>query len=132
MALEVSNYEKALLANSVFGGATYTPATTFTLKLYYDTVDLDGVGDECDAAGYAAKNITNNLTNFPSTTTGIKSLAVAHAFATLTADSDPIVSCGIFDQSGNLRYREVFDTPFTILNTQFYNLAVGDLTYTVS
>lgn len=132
MALEVSNFEKALLANSVFGGAAYAPAGTFTLKLFTDTVDLDGVGTECDAAGYAPKDITNDLTNFPSTTTGIKSLAVAHAFDTVTEDTDPIVSCGIFDQSGNLRYREVFDTPFTILNTQFYNLAVGDLTYTVS
>ncbi len=132
MALEVSNFEKALLANSVFGGAAYAPAGTFTLKLFVDTVDLDGVGDECDAAGYAPKDITNNLTNFPSTTTGIKALAVAHAFDPVTADTDPIVSCGLFDEDGELRYREVFDTPFVIENGQFYNLAIGDLTFQIS
>lgn len=132
MALEASNFEKALLANSVFGGAAYTPAATFTIKLYSDTVDLDGVGTEITATGYAPKDITNDLTNFPSTTTGIKALAVAHAFDALTEDSDPIVSAGIFDEDDELRYREVFDTPFTILDTQFYNLAIGDLTYQVS
>lgn len=132
MPAELSNFEKAMQANAAFGAVAYVPATIFTVKLYYNTVDLDGVGTECSAAGYAAKAINNNLTNFPSTLTGIKSLAVAHAFTTLSATSSPIVSAGIFDQLGNMRFREVFGASFIIESGQFYNLAVGDLTYTAS
>ena len=132
MTLEAGNFEKAMIANAVFGGEAYTPAETFTLKLFSDTVSLDGDGTEIDAAGYTATEIENDNTNFAHTTSGAKVNAVAITTSTLTEDSDEVVSAGLFDEDGELRYREVFDTPFVIEDGQYYNLAPGDLTFSVS
>ncbi len=132
MALEISNFEKARRANQAFGGGSYTAATSFEVKAFYTVVDLDGLGTECDAAGYAPIEITNNTTNFPSTTTGIKTLAVAHSSDTFTEDSDDILSFGIFDQLGNLIARKVLSSPLVVENGQSLTIAVSDLTFTVS
>jgi len=132
MSLEASTFEKAAIANSVFGGTTYPDALTYTLKLFSNTVTLAGVGTEIATAGYAALSITNNLTNFPTTGTGIKSNAIALDMTTLTADSPEIVSAGLFDEFGNLRYRKVFAAPFIIENGQYYSLGIADLTFTAS
>jgi len=132
MALEASTFEKAAIANAVFGGTTYPDTVTFTLKLFSNTVSLAGVGTELTTAGYAAKTITNNLTNFPTTSTGVKENAVQFDMTTLTADSPEIVSAGLFDENGNLRYRKVFAAPFVIQNGQYYSLGIADLTFTAS
>lgn len=131
MALEVSNFEKSRLANLVCGSGTYTKAVTFYVKAFYTTVDLDGVGDECDAAGYEAIEITNNSTNFPTTTTGIKSLAVSHSSPTFTEDSEDIVSFGLFDENDNMIGRKVLTSPIIVENGQNLTIAVGDLSFTV-
>jgi hypothetical protein len=132
MALEASTYEKNAIANAVFGGVSYPDAVTFTLKLFSDTVSLAGVGTEITTAGYADKDIPNNLANFPLTTTGEKENALQIDMDPLTADSPEIVSAGLFDEDGNLRYRKVFAVPFVIENGQFYSLAAGDLTLSIS
>jgi len=130
--LEASNFEKEQISNAVFGGETYTPATVYTMKFFSDTVTLDGVGTEIGNAGYVPTDFNNDTTNFPHTTTGIKSNAVAIMTSTLTEDSDEIVSAGLFDENDELRYRKVFDTPFVIPNGSFYNLAIGELTFAVT
>lgn len=130
--LEASNFEKAAVANAIFGGETYPPAESFFLKFFSDTVTLDGVGTEISEDGYAPTEIENNLTNFPHTTTGIKANAVAIATPTMEEDSSEIVSAGLFDEDDNLRYRKVFTTPFTIASGSFYNLAIGELTFTAT
>jgi hypothetical protein len=132
MALEASTYEKNAVANAVFGGTTYPDAVTFTLKLFSNTVSLAGVGTEITADGYEPLDITNNLTNFPTTSDGTKENAVQFDMETLTEDSEEIVSAGLFDESGNLRYREVFATPFVIEAGQYYSLGIGDLSFEVS
>ena len=132
MALEVSNFEKARRANQAFGGASYTPATTFVVKVFYTAIDLDGVGVECDAAGYEPIEIANNTTNFPTTTTGVKSLAVSHSSPVFTETSEEILSYGIFDENGNFLFREVLTEPKIVVNGYQLTLAVGMLTFTVS
>lgn len=128
MALEASNYTKSNIANALFGKVTPALTTTLQLRLFSDTVDLDGVGTELTNTGYAALDITNNLTNFPLTTDGIKTNAVAFAMATLSEDSDEVVSAGIFDKdTDELLFRKVFTTPFVIASGNYYNLAIGEL-----
>lgn len=129
MALEASTYEKNAIANAVFGATDYPEVVTWTLKLFSNTVSLAGVGTELTTAGYAPKTIPNNTTNFPTTTDGTKANALQIDMTTLTADSPEIVSAGLFDQAGNLRYRKVFAAPFEIENGQYYSLAPGDLTF---
>lgn len=126
--LEASNYKKAMIANMEFGKVSPTLTTTFELRLFSDIVDLDGVGTELANTGYAPKQFTNNLTNFPSTTDGIKLNAVAIAMDALSEDSDEVQSAGIFDvDTGELLYRKVFTTPFVIASGNYYNLAINEL-----
>ncbi len=130
--LEASNYTKASLANAEFGGEPHVSAEIYSLKLFSDTVDLEGVGTEITTLDYEPKEFDNDTVNFPHTTTGIKINAVAITMATLGADSPEIVSAGLFDEDDNLRYRKVFDTPFIITSGSYYNLAIGQLTFIVS
>jgi hypothetical protein len=130
--LEASNYTKASIANAEFGGEPHVSAETYSLKFFSDTVDLNGVGTEITTLDYEPTEFDNDTVNFPHTTTGIKSNALALTSATLGADSPEIVSVGLFDEDDNLRYRKVFTTPFIIASGSYYNLAVGELTYTVS
>lgn len=132
MALEASNYEKAAIANAVFGGTTYPDAGVYTLKLFSNAVSLAGVGTEITTAGYAPLAIPNNLTNFPTSAVGEKENAAALQMTTLTANSPEIVSAGLFDENGNLRYREVFAVPFTIPAGSFFLLQPGDLSFSCS
>jgi hypothetical protein len=130
--LEASNYTKASIANAEFGGEPHVSAETYFLKFFSDTVDLDGDGTEITTLDYVPTEIDNDTLNFPHTTNGIKTNAIAIPSATLGADSPEIVSVGLFDEDDNLRYRKVFDTPFVIASGSYYNLAVGELTFTVS
>lgn len=111
-----------------FGGTAYTPATTLVIKLFSDLVSLDGTGDEITTAGYAMLSIINNLTNFPTTTTGVKENAVQFEMEPFEADSPEIVSIGIFDEDDNLLYRKSFaSSPITIEATYFLTFAAGDI-----
>lgn len=132
MYFEISNYEKSLIANAAFGGETYTPAGVFSLRLFSNTVDLDGIGTEITTAGYARITINNNTTVFPHTTDGQKQSATSFSSATLTAASPEIVSAGLFDQSGNLRYRKVFQTPFVISSGSYFAVSAGELILVVT
>lgn len=131
--LETSNYKKAQIANMEFGKVSPTLTTTFELRLFSDIVDLDGVGTELSNTGYAPLQFTNNLTDFPSTSDGIKLNAAALSMATLGEDSDEVQSAGIFDaDTDELLYRKVFTTPFVIASGSYYNLAIGELKLQIS
>lgn len=130
--LEASSFEKQKLANSIFGGAAYPPAVTLTLKLFSDTVSLAGIGTEITTNGYAAVEFDNDTVTFPALTNGTSENEVVIQTDIFTEDSPEIVSAGLFDQLGNLRYRKVFAAPFQILSGQFFELAAGELKISVS
>ena len=128
MALEASNFTKARIANSEFGATAYTPATALVVKLFSNLVSLDGTGTEIATAGYAPLSIENNLTNFPTTSAGVKENAVQFEMEPFEADSPEIVSIGIFDEMDNLLYRKSFaSAPFGIQDTFYLIIAPGDL-----
>lgn len=130
--LEASSFEKQKLANSIFGGAAYSPASTLTLKLFSDTVSLSGVGTEITTDGYEAVEFDNDAATFPFLTDGTAENAVVIQTDVFTADSPEIVSAGLFDQLGNLRYRKIFAAPFQVLSGQFFELATGELSLSIS
>lgn len=132
MALEASNFTKSRIANKEFGGTAYTPAETLIIKLFTDLISLDGVGTELDAAGYEPLEVENDLTNFPTTTTGVKENAVQLEMAVLTETSDEILSAGIFDEDDNLLYRKSFvSSPITIAATYGLVFAPGDISLSI-
>ncbi|MCD9186695.1 MAG: hypothetical protein LUM44_09690 [Pyrinomonadaceae bacterium] len=129
---QASIFTKSKIANAEFGATAYTPADTLVIKLFTTTLDLNGTGTELVATGYEPLEIANNLTNFPTTTTGIKTNGVNFEMSMLEEDSDEIAAIGIFDDADNLLYRKNVDTPFVIENGQYLNFAPGDITLTVS
>lgn len=135
MSLEASTYTKNRIANAELGAAAYTPPANIYIRLFSDVVSLAGVGDELDVDGYAAKQVANNTTNFPTTTTGSKANAVQIECAPLDEDSGDIQSIGIFDAAtgGNLLYRKDFSSsPINIASGYFLVIPVGDLTLAAS
>jgi len=130
--LETSSFEKQKLANSIFGGAVYPKASSFELKMFSDTVSLLGIGTEITTDGYEAIEFDNDTVTFPALTDGTAANAVVLQTDVFTEDSPEIVSVGIFDQLGNLRYRKVYSAPFQILSGQFFELAVGELSLEIS
>lgn len=128
MAFEFSLRERLRIANSVFGGATYTPVGTFTIKAYSDTVGIDGTGGtELTAAGYSAITLANNTTNFPTATALPKSNA-APVHRDLTAAAS-IKSIGVFDESGNFFGRKVYATALAIAAGQQWRFAIGSISF---
>jgi hypothetical protein len=135
MSLEASKFTTARIANMEFGGTAYTPAANLYIRLFSDLVTLDGVGTEITTDGYAPKQVANSLTNFPTTTNGVKQNALQIEMEPLEADSPEIVSVGIFDAAsgGNLLYRKDYSSnPFVISGTYFLVLAPGDLSLSFS
>jgi|GEM_PF-3781735 len=131
--LEASNFTKSRIANAEFGGTAYTPATALVIKLFSDLISLNGVGTEITTAGYSMLSIPNNLTNFPTSSSGVKENAVQVEMEPFEADSPEIVSIGIFDEMDNLLYRKSFASePFVIQGTYFLTLAPGDLKLEIS
>ena len=129
--MAISNFEKARLANLIAGDGTYTKATKFVVKLFYDAVDENGVGQECDADGYQPIEVDNNAINFPTTTNGVKGLAVVHRSQPFQETSAPIVSIGVFDTDDNLISYKVLPAPEVVLKDQEFILSIDGLTFTV-
>jgi hypothetical protein len=89
------------LLDSIFGNGA--PAT-YHLGLFTVAPTIAGGGTEVAGGSYARAAVTNNATNFPAASGGVKTLANAVAFATATASWGDVVACGIYDAAsgGNL------------------------------
>lgn len=130
MSFEFSLFERNRIVNAMFGGAAYTPATSFKVKAYSNTISLTGTGGtEITSAGYSEINVPNNTTIFPTTTTGAKA-STAEYTRPLTADAS-IKSIGVFDQDGNFIGRKVYATPLAVLAGQDWRFPVGSITPSV-
>lgn len=96
-------------SNQALGAVAWTPSATLELRLFSTALTAAGVGTELTNAGYERKTISNNTTNFPVTTTGVRSNAVQFDFATAEEDWDDVTSSavyaiGVFDPSDNLYF----------------------------
>ena len=122
-----TNYEENLLLNHILGGAAYTNPATWYLALYTATPGELGGGTECVGGAYARVTLTNNTTNFPTTTTGTKSLGVAAAFAEATNNWGTITGFALCDAAsgGNICMYGNLTTPVVIAQGDVARVAVG-------
>lgn len=127
---EISNFLKAAIAKELFGGVDLVKATSFTLKLFSDVVDLDGTGTELTAPEYEAFTFANNLTNFPARTDGQSINDFSMQSADVFSEDAVYQSIGIFDHLGNLWFRKVVTR--TIFSGQFQIIENGDLVLAIS
>lgn len=123
MPAEYSLSERNRIANDLFGGVD------FEIRAYSDTIAADGTGGtEIDADGYSPIEIVNDLTNFPTATTGTRANAVA--FEKTFTEAAEIVSIGVFSDTDDFLARRVLDAPLEVEAGQKWRFPVGSITFT--
>jgi len=105
-----SDFLELELLDHVLGAQAYTAPANIFIGLFTTAPADGGGGTECSAGNYARKSVTNNTTNFPAASGGLKQLATQQDFVTANADwapaLTPVVAFGLFDavSGGNLLY----------------------------
>jgi hypothetical protein len=103
-----SDFLELELLDHVLGGAAmaYTAPTNIHVALFTVAPTDSGGGTEVTGGSYARVQVTNNATNFPAASAGLKQNGTAITFAQATADWGTVVAFGLFDAStsGNLLY----------------------------
>lgn len=124
-----SDYLEDAILDHVLGGGDYTRPATVYIALFTVTPDDTGGGTEVTGGSYARKSVTNNNTNWPASSGGVKTNGVAFTFPTASADWGTVVAFGIFDASsgGNLLYWGVLTSSRTINSGDTSSFAVGSL-----
>jgi hypothetical protein len=139
MAGSLSNAMELVVLDGIFGGPSYTKATTLTVKLYTATPSDTGGGTEVDTddwTDYAGVAVTNNDTNFPAATAdggGIttKANGVAISFGTATIVSNVTVThFAIYDGATQLCWGELA-SPKIIQDGDPVEFPIGALTITL-
>jgi hypothetical protein len=127
-----SDYLEDKINDHVLGNTAYTAPATVYLALFTAAPTDAGGGTEVSTNNYARKAVTNNTTNFPNSSGGVKSLNVAQTFATPSGSWGTVTHFGIFDASttGNLLYWAALTASQTISSGNTVTFGVGSITIT--
>lgn len=127
-----TNFERNRILDLRFGDGTYTKPATVYVALFTASPTVAGGGTEVAGGSYARAAVTNDLTNFPDAAAGVKSNAVAIAFAQASALWGTVVAVGIFDAAsgGNLLDFAPMTTPRTVQSGDTFGFSIGQLQLT--
>jgi hypothetical protein len=130
MADVVSNYLRDALNNHVHGGPAFTPPTTTYFALMTAAPTASGGGTEVSGGSYSRVGYTNNTSNWPASSGGVKQNGNTINFGTSTAAWGTIVALAEYDAStgGNLLFIYYPTTPPTIGSGQPFSVAANGLT----
>lgn len=98
------------LLNMVLGATAFTPATPVFVASYTVTPTASGGGTEATGGGYVRVSITNNTTNWPNASGGVKSNGTSIAWSAATSggwsSGSNQVGAALLDASsaGNMYY----------------------------
>jgi hypothetical protein len=123
------SYANSVL-DALFGSGT--PATLY-VGLYTAAPNADGTGGtEVTGGSYARVAVTNNATNWPAASGGVKSNANAITFAAATANWGSVVSAGVFAalSGGTPYYFGNLDVARTVNNGDAFSFAATQLVIT--
>ena len=125
----LSNYLENLIVNNVLGQAAMPAIPNVYIALFTAGPTDSGGGTEASGTGYARVNLTNNTTNFPTATTGLKQNATVITFPTAGASWGTITHFGIYDAStsGNLLIHGALDSAKAVGTGDAPSLAIGAL-----
>jgi hypothetical protein len=101
-----STYLANKLLDLPVGAVAYTAPATLYFALYTTAPSAGGGGTEVSGGNYSRASVTNNATNFPAASSGVKSNANAITWPTASASWGVITSVGVIDAAtgGNLLY----------------------------
>lgn len=133
MAGGASDYLENAVLNHIFGGVAYTAPATLYFAAYSSAPNDAGGGTELSGNGYARKGITNNATNFPSTSTSTKSNGAAIEFDAFTGGSQTVVALSVLDSSvaGNMLLWVTLTTAKTFSEGDIIRIPIGGFVVTM-
>jgi hypothetical protein len=132
MAGSKSNYLEDKINDHVLGGGDYTrPATVYVALFAVAPTDAGG-GTEVTGGSYARVAVTNNNTNWPASSGGLKSNGTAVTFPTASANWGTCVAFAIFDASsgGNMLYWADLAVSKAVNSGDTASFAIGDIDVT--
>lgn len=138
MAGSFSDFLELELLDHVFGNAAYSAPGTLHIALFTVAPSDSGGGTEVGTGtwtNYARVAVTNNATNFPAASGGLKSNGTAISWGVATASGPvTVVAVGIFDaaSSGNLLAWADLATSKTVNNGDTPSFAIGELDITLT
>jgi hypothetical protein len=132
MAGSKSDYLENKILDHVLGGGDYSRPATVYIALYTVAPSDAGGGTEVTGGSYARKDVTNNATNWPAASSGIKQNGTAITFAQATADWGTVVAFAIFDAvtAGNMLYWGDLTASKSVENGDTAEFAVAGITIT--
>jgi hypothetical protein len=133
-----SSYLRNAINDHVYGKTTFTSANTLYIALYttLPTMPAGTGGTEVSGNNYSRLAVTNNTTNFPSSSGGSKTNGVTFTFATPSGSWGTVVGFGILDGSsgGNLYDAVLFtgSTTYAISSSNTVSFNTSTMTLTVT
>lgn len=127
-----SNYLENILLDEVLGGDDYTPPATVYIALFTSAPSDSGGGTEVSGGSYARVAVTNNATNWPAASAGVKQNGTDVTFAQATAGWGTVVAFAVFDagSSGNMLYWGALTASRTVAINDTVSFPTGSLTFT--
>lgn len=100
----LSDYLENKLLDHLLGGGDYAPAATHHVALFTAAPTDSGGGTEVSGGSYARAALTNNISNWPSASGGLKNNGTTISFPTSSGSWGTVTHFGIYDASsgGNL------------------------------
>lgn len=114
--MNISTFLRNKILDKTIGAVNFTSSPTLWIRLFSTDLTAAGTGTELANPSYAAKQIDNNLTNFPLSVDGAKANAVRFDFAVAGENWTAIEAVGLFDAQtgGNLYFFENLAAPIAI------------------
>lgn len=136
--MSFSNVYEGLVLDHLFGGIDLggpdleRPATVYVALFTAAPTDSGG-GTEVSGGSYARVAVTNNATNWPEASFGVKSNGTAITFPTATASWGTVVAVGIYDASpsGNLMIWGNLTTSKAVASGDTPSFAAGALEFSL-
>lgn len=119
----------------VLGATAFTAPGTVYMAMYTVAPSAGGGGTEASGGSYARAAITNNTTNWPNASGGVKQNGTAITFAAATADwssGSNMVAAALWDAltSGNELYFGSLTTAKPVLNGDTASFAINAVSVT--
>ncbi len=135
MANLTNGYENELLDGLTGVTPLTTPTTVFLALFTADPTETGAVANELSGGGYARKS-TAGLFSAATGTDGTSSNTSVIDFVTATADWSTVTHVGFMESdvetTADMMIVVALDVPITILDTQKFSFAIGNLTVTAA
>ena len=128
----LSAYLENKIADHILGNTVFTTPGTVYLALFTAAPTESGGGTEVTGGSYARLAITNNSTNWPAASGGLKSNGVALTLVTATATWGTVTHWALFDAAsgGNMLFFGAVSPSKLIESGDSFSVAIGELDLT--